>query len=247
MSKAIGQGIVTVSQGTGTRSDGSSYNEVVYEGLASSIVSAHNALVRAGYKPWGYSGNEVECTLGGGKGRLVVRAANLISPQPFVSIKLLANSVQKDIFDAVPEYFQSLTDDQLIAVADFMDGTETNPPSNFTDLQLELVDLVTLGTRQITIEQPVLVRTVEAPSGYTLNLSFVNVGSVLSTAAMSNDANLGPALRFNLPNFSSPRNGFNYGWLKKMPEVEASRRSVDLVSQAWEYGLFSDAVYTYVS
>lgn len=248
MIKAIGSGLVQTGYGTTTRADGSSFNVTTWEGLSSNVVGAYLQMVSAGYKPWGYTGAEIDATISAGKGRLELRSANLSSPQQIHRVRLLHNSVQKDILNAVPPYFRSLSDAQLQEVADFINSNGETEDIAFTDAkQTKLIGLIKRGVRYITDYQPVLIKTVEFPAGGTLALSFENVGCVLNTAHVINDAGVAGALRFGLPNYADYEAGWGYGWLKLPPEVDATRGSVDLVTQAYEYGHYSQYAYHFAS
>lgn len=112
-----------------------------------------------------------------------------------------------------------------------------------TDLYLLLLQ----GVDHTIIHAPVLVRTRVASSDFVYSTSgpYDNIGAVVSPASIINDAALSTLMRVILPTGVNDgmNEDFGVGWLKHYPEYTQAAGNKGVLTQEYEYGLWSRVLY----
>lgn len=249
----VGSNLILVSTGEGTRSDGTTYDEWVYEGTKSAISAEYFRITKSGFTAsYGYTGNELVVNHGPAKSSLTIRKSNTQRGGYDDVVRLLANKVQKSIFEApLPTAFSSLTDTQIAEVKKAI--ADNTLDAAFDDEKQQWLYAAALrGVEYRITHQPILQRVVSQPSkpgGFSgFQTPYVNVGAILSTSAMVADAGIaGSEISYNLPNFVSDFDLFTWGWYKNFPQVEQGANNTTIVTREYEYGLWYNLLYDFVA
>ena len=120
----------------------------------------------------------------------------------------------------------------------------TGIPTLFGNDALLLYDLHLAGVESAYVYQPIVIVTHTASVAFQWTPSFVYYGWVFTTRAlMIADAGLVSGWKANLPNETSPKARFTYGWLKSAPEITTVAGGRTQLIQEYEYGLWSDDLF----
>lgn len=204
-------------------------------------------------------GYEWECSpLGGGCWRLTARndtaanGAGGVINNPNVPLndiwELQPNVVEKDFLAADSSLVIGLSAFEIAQVREFGEDVKKDI-SGLIESQQTLVKLMRVGVTTTRVFAPVLRHQKLVRRDYTIKDSLTGVGNIYSPAALANRENIPGSLLFNLPNDSSQGRTdgltFQYGWLKKYPVITQVSEGKWQLVQEWEYGLWSNDLYTY--
>ena len=165
---------------------------------------------------------------------------------PVYDVRLTWNRIQKDILQH-PAFRAASIDEETIrlcrnALRNYAEsGVGFSIP--FPAANAVLQDAFA-GVENFLVFQPVVVKTATVSNRYQFNLSWANVGCIISTASLS--AELEGYIRFSLPNWGSNNPArYDYGWLKLPPDYQTSGRGLYTSTQQWEYGLWAKSMYSF--
>lgn len=171
---------------------------------------------------------------------------------PVDEIRVHATVKEDDIY-RLPRYKDVPNEDLLLIKFSIENPTHPKAIEAFSDdLTEELFNLMKTGQSHFRVFVPVLERRRIASSTFDFNATssgaYVNVGSIISVASITADAALPNPRLFTLPAGGAAveiQGGliYNYGWLKNYPEYSQSAGNKAVLSQTWEYGLWSEAIY----
>ncbi|HWN09772.1 MAG TPA: hypothetical protein VNO50_10975 [Pyrinomonadaceae bacterium] len=222
------------------RSDGGFFLEEIWEGTREAITALygfHGPSVGNGIA-------ELEASHDGPKWQLRLVKEAVPSSYPVVTAtRLINHRVQKSIFE--PPGPNGITEDELRDIKRFIDD---NTFSDFTvpwsEAAGKLYSLALRGVTSRVIEQPFLIKTLTSLNTTHWNVSYANVGAIIGNGSIIADAAVGADLRIGLPSHdSAPPDGFVYGWLKHGPQVEPGSGNLSVLTQEYEYGLWSTFLY----
>lgn len=160
--------------------------------------------------------------------------------------ELQPNIVEKDLMDADVSAVNSLTTAQKKEVTDAVQSSGTLPTFG-SSTQTTLAKLLVAGVRSVRIFAPVLRRTRLVRRDYTVKDALTNVGSVIAAASFTNYEAVPAILLFSLPAGGTVTRDsltLKYGWYKKYPAVTQVSGGQWQLVQEWEYGLWSNDLYT---
>ena len=111
-----------------------------------------------------------------------------------------------------------------------------------------ILNLIISGVRSQIIFAPSLRLTMTVNDAYPIGATFVNVGSVISSASLPLLYNVPNDLLFSLPDNSDPqldasRPVLHYGWFMDAPEVRQIAWLKWQLVFNWQYGLWPEAMY----
>lgn len=239
---AIGSGLELRAITGGLRKNGGAYREWRYEGTRDAVNTAFASFFSAG----GIDDLLIN-RAGNNLWELIVRRDDVF-PASFPithQVRLVTQRVQKSIFEPpLPPAFDSLTDAEIAEVKEEV----RNPTPGFSvvysnEAQQALYSLAIRGVQYRIVYQPHLIRQSTASNAQVWVVSFSNVGKIFSTPAVVADAGIGTPLRFALPSDVSQYDDYVYGWLKHGVSVEPGPENIEVLSQEYEYGLWSTWLY----
>lgn len=231
------------------------YTTAVWEGSAESVYSGYLTFLR---QP-----STIDVTIeqvGSQLWRLTLQqddAPSLVVPDE--GLRMATNVVQKDLL--VPPFdtpgMKALSDADITLIRNKWrtnqvgdnapDFSEASTSANKATLT-SLWSLLSRGVRSKTVYQPILTRTTSQHSRVSFNNSYDNVGSIISPSAISQDADIsGSIISWNLPQAGEAYAGYNWGWLKMGPNVEEGSNRTIILNQEWQWGLWPELLYTFLS
>ena len=124
-----------------------------------------------------------------------------------------------------------------------MDGTESGQ---------KVLDLLNAGIKSRVVEQQVLRRTRIVSNKYAIKDSLTNVGKILKASNIATYENVPTELMFNLPSDYAALSTIDgltrhYGWLKRFPTVLQLAEGKWQINLEYDWGLWSDDLYTFVT
>ena len=179
-------------------------------------------------------------------------------------VRLHANRVEKDLWGS-PQFSDVIDVDRKLikAAIDNPEKYKLTELATFgfaTTSAAVLYALLKMNQSHYVVYQPVLERRRVASatfdfSGVT-NAAYNNVGSIIAPGSIAGDAALPNPRLFSLPSQTGHVDidggtiaeeqitlRFNYGWLKNFPEYSQTAGNKAVVSQQWDFGLWSQNIY----
>jgi hypothetical protein len=222
---------------------GGDYIEYIYEGNLNYIYSLYNIGISSGFDSVEMSHRGPLYTL-----RLRQNSPDINRETPIDSVRMSVNRVHKDIFE--PPSATNLTSEELKEVKDALEDTGTDLPTlvlGWSNDQIDLYNLALAGVKYRIVYQPVITRTKTASRRFDFIDPYANVGSVLTEAGMIADAELQGLIRFQIPSYTlTLPTGFQYGWLKHMPNYDEAIGARVVETREYEYGAWAEAEYVFV-
>ena len=248
----LGSAIEIVEINAGHRKQGGSYVEWVYEGTQDAVNAAFNQFLK-----FIRVDDLFRTKTGSNLYRLTVRRDDVFTQAQFPlihQVKMQTHRVLKSIFEPpLPLNLSTATAVEIARIKEELRKPETPGQSPAWVVTQSaggqaLYFLALRGVQYRVIEQPHLIKTTSAINSYVWSISFSNIGSIFSTEAVVVDAGIVTPLRFALPNFDDPADtleglSFTYGWLKHGPAVDPGPENTEIVTQTYEYGLWSADMY----
>jgi len=109
-----------------------------------------------------------------------------------------------------------------------------------------LYSLMAGGVKTIRVNVPTLRHTATASGANIVKAVLTNVGSIIQTSNLYALEGIPGSVLFALPNTSSSKTGFTYGWYKKHPTIRGAARQKIQIEREWEYGLWPNLIYTII-
>lgn len=162
---------------------------------------------------------------------------------PTLQWEYFANPAEIDVLEMDSNNINSITDDDKRKIRNAINSPDPDASPSLTGDALTLYKLMLGGVRSGRINQPTLRVSKLVSGSYPVQASISNVGRIISTNTLTVQENIPGTLLFQLPNFSTSKSGFAYGWYKKFPNVQQSGGNRWNVSQEWEYGLWVPFLY----
>ena len=199
-----------------------------------------NSYALAGlFNSYARKAEEVILEASGGMARLIVRDSNVVRHYQ-EGVRMITQRIPKSIFE--PPGPNNVSDEDLQRIQKALAENKTNEAFEAAESQ-HLYTLALKGVRSRFVYQPFLVKTVAAGRREQFNLSFANAGAIIGIGSIVGDAGVEGLLKWNLPSDVSTRDGFEYGWLKGVPGVEPGPNGQQILTQEYEYGLWSTQLY----
>ena len=251
MSRTItGQTLVVKQRTTGYSKQRGRYEIYIEDHTTESAAqAAGQALEFRGYE-WEVSPLDAGCF------RMTARAESAVpsGQDPNLPLndvwELQPNVVEKDFLEADLSAINALTDTQIADVKKAGDDPTVDITS-YNSTQKTCVRLLRAGVKSVRVFAPVLRHTITVARNYTVAATLTNCGSILSTSALQSNENVPGTLLFNLPTGSNPTRtdglSLKYGWFKKYPSVTQVGQGRWQIVQEWEYGLWSNDLYNYIT
>lgn len=182
----------------------------------------------------------------------VSQAQNGDQETPTTDVNLSANRTTKDIFDHPAfdgmSYSELQTARRILRNPESISGNVSiGIPFFYTsegDRALKIFMHALKGVEHFYVYSQTLSVTRVASSVYQFEVSYTNVGRLISTPSLANETGAGDLIRFTLPNEDSTKTDMAYAWLKHRPSYQSygggGRKAV---SQDYEYGLWSIPIY----
>jgi len=194
---------------------------------------------------------------------------------PVILWEMIPNKTEKNIIDADSANTRALIQQDIATLNSLIDDVQAyifsvqNPPPGGSGLQygdldpnkisfstnaasaaaaLLLTNLIISGVRSQIIFAPSLRLTMTVNDAYPIGATFVNVGSIISSASLPLLYNVPTDLLFSLPDNSDPqldasRPVLHYGWFMDAPEVRQIAWLKWQLVFNWQYGLWPEAMY----
>lgn len=169
--------------------------------------------------------------------------------QPVDTWEFFAAIAEKDILASDIAAVQNFNDENLENIRFYLQ----NPPPagttpTFTNTgdrtnAVAIYNLMRAGLQSIRVNVPTLRNTVTVSNVYALQVSLANVGRIISTGSLRNLEAVPAGTVALLPNDSTNKTGFGYGWYKKHPTIRAGARQKTQIEREWEYGLWPTLIY----
>lgn len=248
-SKYVGNGLVTCKIRRGASRQGGEWMEKVFEGPKEEIYGVMGEIKAADdWDSWDadHEGNKHTLKVRYGGAQDEGQVEEIVN-----EIRFHHNVIHTDI-KKLPT-FSTLTHEQLTTI----DAAIENPKeaaslaAELTGLALTLYQLYRRGHRSSPVYQPILERRRLAAAtfdfGSLTSNAFDNVGRIIHPNTIDSDAALGGFLKFSLPSGGTVTDNegliYNYGWLKNGPSYDVAAGNKAIVSQQWEFGLWSQDIY----
>lgn len=161
--------------------------------------------------------------------------------QPTTVWEYFANAHEVDLLQADVTAVNNLTDKELSQLSNAIVNPPTDSPV-VSDNANDIYDLIKQGVKSFRVNAPTLRVTRLVSGSYTVRASLTNVGSIISTATLESTESIPGTILFNLPSYDSNKDGFEYAWYKRFPNVRQAGNKWE-VSQEWEYGLYPTVLY----
>jgi hypothetical protein len=118
-------------------------------------------------------------------------------------------------------------------------------PTPITEAE-KIYNLAKRGVKSYPVELSVLTRTATASRWYQFEISYLNVGGIISPAVIVNHLALSGPLPITLPVDTDPvSNPYNlhWGWKKGAPDYSLAANRKAVYTQVFEYGLWPEAIH----
>ncbi len=166
--------------------------------------------------------------------------------------EFFAQTAEKDLLESDNAEVNALSEQNLAAIRGFLQ-TPPTPDEVFAGLDFgtdgdattaeEVYNLMVFGVKSIRVNVPTLRHTATASGANTIIAVLENIGRIFSTSGLFRYEGIPNSVLFALPQDSSSKAGFAYGWYKKHPTVRAAARQKVQVEREWEYGLWPTLIY----
>lgn len=160
---------------------------------------------------------------------------------PVDEVRLTYNKVAKDILEHPA--FADCTGSQMRELRRALDDYTIPLPIDLPNEAMVIALLADKGVKHFRVDQPVLQFLRTASGAYEFTVSYSNVGKILTTTQVKAENGINGLLKVALPDDTSNRDGFAYGWLKNYPEYQPGSNGRYVFSQDYEYGLWPTAMY----
>lgn len=251
---AIGSTLDLVSITRGSRAHGGSYVDWTYEGTRDAV----NVAFSVNFPQVGVTINDLLVNkVGNNKWQLIIRRDDVLSGAVALShqVRLITQRVHKSIFEPpLPGPLADVTDGEIAQIKEEIRQRSTDSftqsPTWLADVSQGARDLYSLALRGVQhriVYQPHLIKQSVGNNLQIWVVSFSNIGKLFSTADVVDDAAITSILRFGLPQDVSDFDDYEYGWLKHGPNVEPGPENVEILSQEYEYGLWSTKLYEFAT
>ncbi len=168
-----------------------------------------------------------------------------IPEAPINDWEYFSGKSQKDLLEADVPIINALTENEKIGLAQYMadPGPDTTPARTPASDYDKLFKQVQRGLKSAQVRTPTLRHTQTVSNTYAIQVSFANVGRLLSTASLISLEGVPTDLLFNLPTGTTTIEDAAYSWLKGDPTVRIAAGRRIQIEQEWEYDLWSTIVY----
>lgn len=249
-SRYTGNPLVTCRVRRGATRQSGKFTEKIWEGPEEAIYGQMGEVVTAAdWDSWDLDHE-------GNKYTLKVRYADAqdegtTEEQIVNEVRLHANVVHTDVKKLAQFANISREDLQTIDAAIENPKEAESLAAGLTGTALTLYGLYRRGHRSSPVYQPILERRRIAAATFNFSgitsSAFENVGDIIGTSTIDNDAALGGILNFALPSGGQVVDAegliYNYGWLKDYPAYDYSAGNKAIVTQQWQFGLWSQDIY----
>lgn len=157
--------------------------------------------------------------------------------------EFFSNSVEIDLLDADVPAINALSDAEKRRIRDAVNSPDPdNPPTLSGDAET-IYKLMLSGMKSFTVNVPTLRKSVVVSNRSQIRASLTNVGKIISTTTLRLQEEIPTSILFDLPDLTTSRTGFAYGWFKRHPTVQHSGLDRVTISQEWTYGLWPTIIY----
>jgi len=165
------------------------------------------------------------------------------SESPTLQWEYFANRAEIDILEADISgaygtfNVNAISDDNKRRIRAAIASPADNSPAISGSDAIGIYLLMLQGVRSFRVNVPTLRVSKLVSAAYPVKASLSNVGRIISTNTLEVQEAIPSTILFELPNQTSTKAGFNFGWYKNHPNVQQSGYKWN-VSQEWEYGLW---------
>ena len=245
MSSCAGQPLVLCKTRRGSNRQSGPFTEYIYEGDHDSIYGLSAEIDTEGKADdWqiDHDGNKYQL-----KARYSDNQSGTGNETPVDEVRLHGNRVMQPIYDH-PKYAAVTAEEKRTIRNAIQNPTPgDDPEDDLSVLGFELYNLLLLGVAHFIVYQPILVRVRIASATFDFthetNTAYEKVGRIIKPASISADAALGDNAYFGLPAAGDDIAGKAWGWLKHYPEYTQAAGNKGVLTQEWEFGLWSTAIY----
>lgn len=162
---------------------------------------------------------------------------------PVLQWEYFANAAEIDVLEVDTANVNGISDANRRVIRNAINNPDPDEVPSLTGNAQTLYQLMLSGVRSYRINQPTLRVSKIVSGSYGVQASLSNVGRIISTNTLSIQESIPNTILFELPNYTSSKTGFSFGWYKKFPTVQQSGGNRWSVSQEWEYGLWVPFLY----
>jgi len=224
-----------------------------FSGLKAQVEARAMLLVQEGYEINLRYG--AVCTVEASIG-LDVQDENPQIEAPVYNWELMGNAFEMDMLSANITAINGLNAADQKLLRDIIEGrinvgeTYSGGDPTFADSStaLPIFKLYLSGVKSVQMFAPVLRRSYSVSRSFQISASLTGAGQVYSTARVVADEGVPTVIAANIPASSQvTKTGaiyMYYGWLKGFPQIQVAAGNKAQVSQEWQWGLWSENLYT---